>query len=100
MTLPVGEIGQNRRDRTGEGGGTAGIPKQGDGGPLPRSKPLVCVRPKMWTRLSCVRSTGVLTVLPMTLAAVITTTATRSRFFDRFVPSEILSQFVPKEWDG
>ncbi|SEM85091.1 hypothetical protein SAMN05216404_101320 [Nitrosospira multiformis] len=25
--------------------------------------------PKMWTRLSCIRSAGVLTVLPMTLAA-------------------------------
>jgi hypothetical protein len=53
----------------------------------------------MWIRLSYVRSTGVLAVLPMTLAAVITTAATRSRFFERFVPSEILSQFVPKE-DG
>lgn len=38
----MGQIGEMEAG----GGGTAGISGQGDGGPLPRSKSLVCVRPE------------------------------------------------------
>ncbi|MCC2682575.1 MAG: hypothetical protein K0S36_2139 [Nitrosospira multiformis] len=44
MTLPVVRLVRIGEIEAGERGGTAGISGQGDGGQLPRSKPLVCIR--------------------------------------------------------